>query len=194
MKVLQEIEGMDIYLLDQLMKGTVNKNQRILDAGCGAGRNLKFLLNNKFNCVAIDPKEEIISKLRLFFPENKDQFFNSTIEDFQDSAGYDSIICNAVLHFACNNEHFEMMFDKLIALLRPNGILFIRTASDIGLNLSTVFSNGAYQLPEVSSRYLITEKKVVELLNKYPIELNEPIKTVNINNRRCMTTLVIAKL
>lgn len=155
-----------------------------MDAGCGTGRNLKFFLRYQFSCVAIDPNEYVISELKLLFPENKDQFFNSTIEEFQDPVGYDAIICNAVLHFASNDDHFDLMFEKLIDLLKPKGVLFIRMISE----------NGVYQLPDRSSIYLLTEGKVAELLNKHPIELKEPIKTVNVNNLRCMTTLVITNL
>ncbi|MFT6138653.1 MAG: trans-aconitate methyltransferase [Salibacteraceae bacterium] len=194
MKVLQEIEGMDIYLLDQLMKGVFTENHRILDAGCGTGRNIKFFLKNQFNCVGIDPKEDVISELKFIFPENKDQFSNSTIEDFQDQDGYDAIICNAVLHFAKDHVHFDLMFNKLVDLLLPNGVLFIRMTSDIGLNLNHSSEDGVYELPDLSSRYLITERKIEALLNKYFIELREPIKTVNVNNLRCMTTLVMTKL
>ncbi|MFT6922346.1 MAG: tellurite methyltransferase [Crocinitomicaceae bacterium] len=193
MKVLQEIEGMDIYLLDQIMKGIFTENHRILDAGCGTGRNLKFFLKNQFNYVGIDPKEEVISELKLILPENKDQFVNSTIEDFQDPDGYGAIICNAVLHFAKDHDHFDQMFGKLIDLLNPGGILFIRMTSDIGMDFKEKTSTGVYQLPDLSQRYLISETKIKDLINSYPIELKEPIKTVNVNNLRWMTTLVITK-
>jgi|TARA_B110000908_G_C10224221_1_gene437035 2-polyprenyl-3-methyl-5-hydroxy-6-metoxy-1,4-benzoquinol methylase len=194
MKVLQEIEGMDICLLDQIMKGIFNENQKILDAGCGTGRNLKFFLKNQFNCAGIDPREDVITELKLIFPENKGQFFNSTIEDFQDPEGYDAIICNAVLHFAKDHDHFDLMFNNLVDLLQSNGILFIRMTSDIGLNLNRSSEDGVYELPDQTSRYLITERKISDLLNKYSIELKEPIKTVNVNNLRFMTTLVMTKL
>lgn len=193
MNILQEIEGMDIYLIDQLMKGSFTENQRILDAGCGTGRNLKFFLKNKFNCVGIDPKEDVISDLKSIFPDHKSQFINSSIESIEDPDKFDAIICNAVLHFATDHAHFDQMFDKLIDLLSPNGLLFIRMTSDIGLSLNDSSENGVYQLPDLSFRYLITEEKIAELLIKHPIELMEPIKTVNVNNLRCMTTLVITK-
>ena len=36
-KVLGNI---DLYLLDQLLKGRITRDMKILDAGCGEGRNL----------------------------------------------------------------------------------------------------------------------------------------------------------
>ena len=193
MKVLQEIKGVDIYLLDQLMKGAFNKNQRILDAGCGTGRNLNFFLDNDFNIVGIDPKESLISELKSNFPGNKDQFFTSSIEDFEDSIRYDAIICNAVLHFAKSHDQFDLMFDKLISLLKSKGTLFIRMTSNIGLDLKKPNETGVYQLPDLSTRYLITEERIADLLKEYSLELKEPKKTVNVNNLRCMTTLVMIK-
>lgn len=35
---------MDIYLLDQIMKGRYDKEDIILDAGCGEGRNLRWFV------------------------------------------------------------------------------------------------------------------------------------------------------
>ena len=36
--------GIDIYLFDQLLKGRFTPPMRVLDAGCGGGRNLSLLL------------------------------------------------------------------------------------------------------------------------------------------------------
>ena len=44
----------DIYLFDQLLRGCVTAGMRILDAGCGAGRNLVYLLRQGFEVFAAD--------------------------------------------------------------------------------------------------------------------------------------------
>src|SRR3954453_24142652 len=44
----------DIYLFDQLLRGRFDGRRRILDAGCGGGRNLPFLLTRGFEGFAID--------------------------------------------------------------------------------------------------------------------------------------------
>jgi tellurite methyltransferase len=42
---LQEQFGpIDIYLFDQLLRGRIARGMRVLDAGCGYGRNLVYLL------------------------------------------------------------------------------------------------------------------------------------------------------
>ncbi len=38
----------DIYLFDQLLRGRILPDMRVLDAGCGGGRNLAFLLRSGF--------------------------------------------------------------------------------------------------------------------------------------------------
>ncbi|MEJ2005165.1 MAG: methyltransferase domain-containing protein, partial [Cyclobacteriaceae bacterium] len=35
--------NIDVYLLDQILKGRFEKSRRILDAGCGEGRNSRYL-------------------------------------------------------------------------------------------------------------------------------------------------------
>lgn len=44
--------NIDIYLLDQILKGRFTKEMRILDAGCGEGRNLIYFLHEGFQVLA----------------------------------------------------------------------------------------------------------------------------------------------
>jgi tellurite methyltransferase len=193
MDFLNEIEGVDVYLLDQLMKGTIKSSHRILDAGCGNGRNLALFYKNKWNAVGIDPNDELIRSLKDKFQEYSDRLFVTSIEDYRDTNGFDVIVCNAVLHFAKNHSQFDTMFSQLNQNLKPGGLLFIRMTSDIGLNFEGNTNTGVYLLPDNSYRYLITRKRISELLREFQYELLDPIKTVNVNDLRCMTTLVFRK-
>jgi len=191
---LSNIKGVDIYLLDQLLKGKIHSGQRILDAGCGNGRNLKFLIQQGFDTMGIDPKNDCIEKLRSEYPSVAQKFVRSDIEQFGDSKGFGAIICNAVLHFAKNHDHFDQLIDKLLSLLNKDGILFIRMTSDIGIE--TIIQNGVegvFVIPDGSTRYLLTRRKADELVEKYGLTLDEPVKTVNVDGQRCMTTLVLRK-
>ena len=50
--------GIDIYLFDQVLKGRFHPGMRILDAGCGTGRNLNWFLRSGYDVHAVDEDEE----------------------------------------------------------------------------------------------------------------------------------------
>src|ERR1700710_1046359 len=47
--------NIDIYLFDQLLKGRFDNCSKIIDIGCGGGRNLHYFLQNGFEVYGIDP-------------------------------------------------------------------------------------------------------------------------------------------
>jgi len=86
------------------------------------------------------------------------------------------------------------MFSQLNRVLKPGGSLFIRMASDIGIENKIVpLGNGRFSLPDGSDRFLLTKPLIEELLNSFPLTLAEPVKTTNVQDIRCMTTLVMVK-
>ena len=52
--LLAEFGEIDIYLFDQLLRGRFDGRRRLLDAGCGTGRNLRFFLRCGFDVRAAD--------------------------------------------------------------------------------------------------------------------------------------------
>lgn len=192
MHTLPPLQGTDIYLLDQFFKGRPAPGKTVLDAGCGYGRNLRWLMQNGYQVSAFDADEEAITQLKVEYLEAADRFWVAKLEDFTSATQYDFVICNAVLHFARDHAHFDAMFDRLAKLLLPNGILFIRMTSDIGLeDRVRNGKNGVFLLPDGSTRYLLTRPKVNELLRTHHLRLIEPVKTVFVDGLRSMTTLVI---
>ena len=194
MRSLQPIQGIDIYLLDQFLKGRLSKNMTIFDAGSGSGRNIRWLLTQGYDVTTMDANAERIGQLKADFPEYSDRFFVDRIENLLTSHQYDFVICNAVLHFAEGHHHFEAMFRRLVEILSPGGILFIRMTSNIGLEDKVGAGNdGVYSLPDGSTRYLLTRGQVDDLILQYGLELIEPVKTVFVDGLRSMTTLVFSK-
>lgn len=189
------IGNTDIYLLDQILKNRYIAKDYILDAGCGSGRNIHWFYINNFNVFGIDKDENSIQHVKTIYPDLKDNFTVSklSIIPFKDNY-FNLIISNAVLHFAENTAHFKTMFAELIRVLKVNGSLFIRMTSNIGIENSILeISDGVYKIPDGTIRFLITKELIETLLTNYHLSLLEPLKTVNVNEKRCMTTLVLKK-
>lgn len=191
---LNDIRGIDIYLLDLMIKGYVHPASRILDAGCGSARNMHFFLEKGYDITGFDFNEEHIHLLSETYPKQSHRFKLASIDDFTAEHKFDFIICNAVLHFAPSHEIFFRQMEKLTALLSDSGILFIRMTSNIGLE-PDVFINehGRATLPDGSERYLLTHETVQQLQQRFNLDFIEPLKSVNVNNLRCMSNLIMHK-
>lgn len=190
-----QIEQVDIYLLDQILKGRYLEDEIILDAGCGTGRNLKWFYNNNYTVFGVDANKAHIDCVKARYNKFENNFTEGKLETLNYKAeAFHHVICNAVLHFAKSEAHFFEMFSELLRVLKPNGTLFIRMTSIFGLEnkVQDVF-NGIYRLPDESERFLLTKPILNKLLNFNNLELLEPIKTLNVQDLRCMTTLVIRK-
>ncbi len=190
----------DIYLFDQILKNRFNGEMRILDAGCGGGRNLVYFLRNGCQVFAVDQNPQAIEQVRLLAktlapnlpPEN---FQTASVEKmpFQDKQ-FDAIISSAVLHFAESERHFDKMFAEIWRVLKPKGLFFARLASSIGMeNRVESISDGRYLLPDGSERFLINEEMLTITTKQFGGIWLEPLKTTNVQNLRCMTTWVLLK-
>lgn len=195
--LIQELLGQtDIYLLDQIMKGRYQPGHKILDAGCGTGRNLHWFIKNEINIAGVDLNEAYINELKTaysFMPADK--LFVAPVEQMPFTDDYfDHIISSAVLHFADSTEHFKKMMVEMVRVLKPGGSLFIRMTSDIGIeNKVNHIANGIYLIPDGSQRFLLTKLLLADCMKQYNLSFLEPLKTVNVDDIRCMSTLVLQK-
>lgn len=199
MSIKSQLQNTDIYIIDQILKGRFENVKNVLDVGCGSGRNLSYFLQNDFEVFGIDPNDkrleesqELVSKLSPTTPLTN--FKIGTAEQIPFNNNFDLIICNAVLHFSKNKIQFEEMLFGMWKKLNTNGILFIRLASDIGIEkLVEQIGNNNYILPDSSTRYLVSEKMLFDYTEQLNAKLLDPIKTTNVQNLRCMTTWILKK-
>ena len=89
------------------------KNLTFLDIGCGAGRNLKFLLENGFKVIGVDLSKIAINqskKLLKFYSFDKSRYklLNLTSEDlnFQENS-IDYVISDSTLDSMSNSEFLK---------------------------------------------------------------------------------------
>jgi tellurite methyltransferase len=198
---LQEWFGqIDIYLFDQLLKGRFNPRMRVLDAGCGGGRNLIYFLRCGYDVCGVDLSTEAIAHVRALASGlaprlPADNFRVEAVEgmSFAD-ADFDVVLSSAVLHFARDEEHWQCMVREMWRVLKPGGIFFARLASSVGVEEQIERLEGRrYHLPDGSDRFLVDDRMLLAAADALGGELIEPLKTVVVRNLRSMSTWCLRK-
>jgi len=189
----------DIYLFDQLARGHLDRRRRVLDAGCGAGRNLRYFLAHDYDCRGIDRDPGAIAQLRreaqsLGAGDAEGRFIVGEVESLPWAENaFDAVISSAVLHFADDRRHFERMVVEMWRVLAPGGLLFARLASTIGLEGFGALAGQRVRLPDGSDRFVVDEAMLLDLTGKIGGRLADPLKTTNVQNLRAMTTWCVLK-
>jgi len=199
-ELLRHLGGIDIYLLDQVMRERIVPGMKVLDAGCGSGRNLVYFLHEGFEVMGADHDPECIDRVRALAeslsPESDPGRFRvETIEalSFADGCA-DVVVANAVLHFARDESRFDLMLDQLWRVLAPGGLLFTRLASSIGIASDLEpLGRGWFELPDGSERFLVDASKLESSTVRLGGSLADPLKTTVVQNLRSMTTWVVRK-
>jgi len=200
MNARENFGDIDIYLFDQILKSRFNPSDKILDVGCGGGRNLVYFLRNGFDVFGVDQNPVAVDQARSLAANlapklSLDNFQISVAEDlaFKDEE-FEVVISSAVLHFAENEDHFRAMFEEMWRVLKKNGLFFARLASSIGIEDKVKsLGNGRFLIPDGSERFLVDEEMLISISETIGATLLEPIKTTNVQNLRCMTTWVLRK-
>ena len=191
----------DIYLFDQLLRGRIRQGMRVLDAACGGGRNLVYLLQSGFDVFATDADVRAIDAVRRLATELAPQlpaenFRAEPVErmTFPDAFA-DVVISSAVLHFARDDAQFDAMVREMWRVLKSGGMLFCRLASSIGMEDRVARISGRrFALPDGSERYLVDEAMLMDLTARLGGRMLDPLKTTVVQNQRCMTTWVVRKV
>ena len=198
---LQEQFGqIDIYLFDQLLKGRIARGMRILDSGCGGGRNLVYLLREGYEVYAADADAQAVESVRALarrlapgLPDANFRVEATESMSFENGCA-DVVISNTVLHFARNDAHFEAMLRGLWRVLKPGGLFFCRLGSTIGMESQVRKIEGRrYWSPDGSERYLVDAALLEAHTERLGGELADPIKTTVVHEQRSMTTWVMRK-
>lgn len=196
---LEELQGlvgrMDIYLLDQVVRGRVPAGSRILDAGCGRGRNVEFFLRAGYSVAALDPDpaaclavQTVAARIGAELDIRQESLVDTTFP----ASTFDFVVSNAVLHFARDRDDFEAQVATLARLARPGGVIFARIATTFGVERAihpVADRPGWYRLPDGSERFLV-DLETLEAQTARHGHLIDPIKVVHVRGQRSMSTWV----
>lgn len=198
--IQEQFGGIDIYLFDQLLRGRLVPGMRVLDVGCGSGRNLVYLLQSGYDVFGVDPEsnsiqavQKLASQLAPHLPAANFRVEAAERISFPDAFA-DVVLCSAVLHFAGDDAQFRAMLGGAWRVLKRGGLFFCRLASSIGIErLVTPIAGRRHRLPDGSERYLVDEELLTSLTGELDGELLDPLKTTVVQNQRSMTTWVVRK-
>jgi SAM-dependent methyltransferase len=191
--------GIDIYLFDQLLKGRISPEMKLLDAGCGAGRNLTYFFRAGFDVSGTDQSAAAIagiqSQAAALAPNlPRENFRVEAVEEMSfDDATFDVVLSSAVLHFARDENHWREMVREMWRVLKSGGIFFARLASTIGIDGIRLIEGRRYHLPDGSERFLVDEEMLSRETEMLGGQWLEPFKTVVVHHQRAMSNWVLRK-
>ena len=194
--IQEQFGGIDIYLFDQILRGNISSGMKVFDAGCGTGRNIVYLLREGYEVFGADPDPRAIDAVRQIAPHiSAENFRVESVEaNSFPNAFADVVICNAVLHFARDDNHFRSMLQGAWRTLRPGGLFFSRLASTIGGERLLKHLSGCwYLMADGTERYLVDESLLMQWTAELGAQLVDPIKTTVVQNLRSMTTWILRK-
>ena len=198
MTVQEQFGQIDIYVFDQILRGNIAAGMKVLDAGCGYGRNLVYLLRAGVEVFALDADAGGVEHVRALATElapklPAENFRVGVIEAMPWPDGLaDVVICNSVLHFARDEEQFLAMVTELWRVLRPGGMLFCRLGSRIGMEFERLRGQ-IYRIGDGSEWFLVDEAALLDMTRQMDSVLVDPLKTTVVQDYRCMTTWVLRK-
>ena len=104
---------------DEFLK-QVKPAGKILDAGCGSGRDTKYFLNKGYTVTAFDASNEMV---RLSTELTGQKTLKMTFQEINSKEEFDGIwACASLLHIS--KAEIDDVLNKLVKALKPKGILF----------------------------------------------------------------------
>jgi SAM-dependent methyltransferase len=189
----------DVYLFDQLLRGRIVSGMKVLDTGCGSGRNLVFLMRAGFDVWGVDENEEAIAAVRRLASElapalPPSRFQVGRVESMShDTESMDVVISSAVLHFAHDPGHWLGMVHEMWRVLTPGGLLFARLATTVGQTRLKPLGDDRYVMPDGTTRFLVDHERLLNVTRELGGSLVDPLKSTVVHEQRSMGTWVVRK-
>lgn len=195
----EQFGDIDVYLFDQLLRGRISHGMKVLDAGCGAGRNLVYVMRAGFEVWGVDESPEMIARVRQLAASiaprlGAERFRVERVEAMTvDDGSMDVVISSAVLHFAHDERHWHAMVREMWRVLAPGGILFARLATTVGQSRLQPLGGGRYVQPDGDTRFLVDHEQLIDVTAALGGSLVDPLKSSVVHDRRSMGTWVVRK-
>lgn len=120
-----EKNTVDLIDFDQIEEfcGYLPKKAKILDAGCGFGRDSKVFFDRKYDVTGVDLSKSLLKIAKEKYPQINFVKANLLKLPFENKS-FDGVWAHASLvHFEKDNE-IKKVLDEFNRVLKPNGILY----------------------------------------------------------------------
>lgn len=124
-------------VLDTICKYGISKQQKILEIGCGEGRDSKSVLESGYKLLATDISEEAINYCKIIMPGFADNF--SVLDCLSDTLcdNFDFIYAVAVVHMLVLDEDRNGFYRFVFDHLNDDGLALICTMGDGDMEVSS---------------------------------------------------------
>ncbi len=120
----------------EYVESNFTESVSVLDLGCGNGRFLQFLIDQKINFadfVGIDSSDELLKIAKERYSDNAEFIFadletdweTKIIEEIQDPVRYDVIVLFGVMHHISSFEKRVEILRKARSKLKENGVIMV---------------------------------------------------------------------
>ncbi len=188
----------DIYLFDQQLRGRIVPGMKVFDAGCGAGRNLVYLMREGYDVYGADTNPAAIAAIRQLAAALAPHSRRTTSAPSRSIACRsrrplpDVVLSSAVLHFAESDADFDAMLQGTWRMLKPGGLFFCRLASLTGIDSSTPAARPRPLPSPRRQRPLSDRRRAPPRSHPSPQRhILDPIETTVVHAQRAMTTWVV---
>lgn len=163
---LWEIDKPTLEVYDTILKYNIKKNSKILDIGCGEGRDARYLLDKGYNVLGIDCASSAIKKCNELTNYSYEPHFKC-LDFINDSLNdkFDFIYSVCVVHMLLEETHRDSFYKFIFNHLKNEGIALI-----------IAMGNG-------QDEYKSKKEDAYKKTNRVNVNTKENIKVVNTSCR-----------
>ena len=136
------------------------------DIGCGSGREVAWLAANGYDATGYDCSDALLEQARVRYPRLR--FAAACLPDMDGvpAGSFDNVLCETVI-MHLPREQIAPGVERLVALLRPGGILYLSwrvtdgaDQRDVGGRLYTAFDRSLVRGALAGSTLLLDEEAI----------------------------------
>lgn len=118
-------ENADVSEIQELLFKTFEKNSKLLEIGCGSGRDASFMTKKGFEVIAIDGSKNMIDEAKKIHLELSNKLFHKTLpNNLEFDIKFDGIYSIATLMHLSKDDLMKSIL-KIYDLLNPTGKFLI---------------------------------------------------------------------